>query len=76
MIIFNVSNFFSFLSVQSPSQYEKWYMKGALDVVLRHCSTLLDGSPLTEKEKQVFEGVAVDFGRRGLRGINLCMVPL
>ena len=43
-------------------------MKGALDVILRHCTSLLDGSPLTEKEKQVFEGVAMDFGRKGLRG--------
>ena len=43
-------------------------MKGALDVVLRHCSSLLDGSPLTEKEKKVFEGISIDFGRRGLRG--------
>ena len=54
--------------LQSPSQHEEWYMKGALDVVLRHCTALLDGSPLTEKERVVFEGVAVDFGRRGLRG--------
>lgn len=48
-------------------------MKGALDVVLRHCSTLLDSSPLTEKEKKEFEGVAIDFGRRGLRGIVLIL---
>ena len=44
-------------------------MKGALDVVLRHCATLLDGSLFTEKERQVFEGVAKDFGHRGLRGM-------
>ena len=43
-------------------------MKGALDVVLRHCSTLPDGSLLTDKEKQMFEGVAADFGHKGLRG--------
>ena len=55
-------------------------MKGALDVVLRHCSSLLDGSPLTEKEKKVFEGISIDFGRRGLRGrillSILCMVVI
>ena len=43
-------------------------MKGALDVVLRHCSTLLDGSPLTDKERAEFETIAMEFGRKGLRG--------
>ena len=55
-------------SPQSPSKQEEWYMKGALDVVLRHCTTLLDGSPLTDNERQAFQTVAVEFGLKGLRG--------
>ena len=46
-------------------------MKGALDVVLRHCTTLPDGSLLTDKERKIFEGVAMDFGHKGLRGMSL-----
>ena len=57
--------------MQSPSKHEEWYMKGALDVVLRHCTTLPDGSLLTDKERQIFEGVAMDFGHKGLRGMSL-----
>ncbi len=43
-------------------------MKGALDVVLRHCHTLPNGSVLTAADKKHFEGVGEELGLKGLRG--------
>ena len=47
-----------------------WYMKGAIEAVLRHSSTLLpNNAPLSLKERAHFEGVAAEIGKLGLRGI-------
>ena len=43
-------------------------MKGALDVVLRHCNTLPDGSPLTLKDKDSYTAKCEELGHQGLRG--------
>ena len=43
-------------------------MKGALDVVLKLCASLPDGSPLTSIDQGHYENAARDFGLRGLRG--------
>lgn len=44
-------------------------MKGALDVVLRHCTTLADGSLLTLRERDSFIAKSRELGEQGLRGI-------
>ena len=45
-------------------------MKGALDVVLRHCSMASpSGELLTPALHQHFTTVASDYGRQGLRGL-------
>jgi len=62
------------LSLQSPGSPEMWYMKGALEVVLRHCSTLPGGSTLTDAQRTHFEHKASELGRKGLRGRNLPQV--
>ena len=47
----------------------KWYMKGAIEVVLRQSSCMFpNNAPLTLKEKAHFEGVAAELGKLGLRG--------
>ncbi len=47
----------------------KWYMKGAVEVVMRHSSSMFpNNAPLTLKEKAHFEGVAAELGKLGLRG--------
>ncbi len=43
-------------------------MKGALDVVLRHCTTLPDCSPLTLRERDSFVAKSQELGQQGLRG--------
>ena len=43
-------------------------MKGALDVVLRHCSTLPSGCVLRDVDRDHFQKIASDFGYKGLRG--------
>lgn len=53
---------------QPPSPDVVWHVKGALDVVLRQCLTLPDGSPLTSVDRQHFESAAHELGLRGLRG--------
>ena len=53
---------------QFPSKDEEWYMKGALDVVLRHCTTVAGGEPLTPALHEHFTTVASEFGHQGLRG--------
>ena len=46
-----------------------WYMKGAIEVVLRHSVAMApNGDPLTLKDKAHFEGVAAEIGKLGLRG--------
>ena len=44
-------------------------MKGAIDVVLRHCTSIPDGSALTDKEKQLYFAKVKEFGYKGLRGM-------
>ena len=58
------------LPPQSPSGQELWYMKGALEVVLRHCSVLPGGATLTDTQRDHFESVASEMGRKGLRGTD------
>ena len=53
---------------QPPGGEEVWFMKGALDVILRHCSTLPDGSPLTLADKDSFVAKSEELGTKGLRG--------
>ncbi len=43
-------------------------MKGALDVILRHCTTLPGGSPLTLADKDSFVARSEELGNKGLRG--------
>ena len=45
-----------------------WYVKGALNVVLKQCSTLPDGSPLTSVDQEHYENAAHELGLKGLRG--------
>lgn len=48
-----------------------WYMKGAIEVVLRHASTMFpNNAPFTLKERAHFEGVASEIGKLGLRGLS------
>ena len=54
--------------LQVPSGQEVWYVKGAIDVVLRQCSVLPDGSPLTPVDKERYQDTAHDLGLKGLRG--------
>ena len=51
-------------------------MKGALDVVLRHCSSLASGTELVEEHWSVFRAKASEFGHRGLRGGHCCCTVL
>ena len=44
-------------------------MKGALDVVLRHCHTLPNGCVLTVADKEHFESIGRELGHKGLRGV-------
>lgn len=47
-----------------------WFMKGALSVVLRHCTVIgQNHAPFTTKEKAHFEGVSAEMGHQGLRVI-------
>ena len=47
-----------------------WFMKGALEVVLRHCTTVYPSNlPLSLKERAHFEGVSAEIGKQGLRGM-------
>ena len=47
-------------------------MKGAMEVVSRHCSTLHHNhTPFSVKERAHFEGVASEMGHQGLRGTYL-----
>lgn len=49
-----------------------WFMKGALEVVLRHCTTVYPSNmPLSLKERAHFEGVSAEIGKQGLRVIAL-----
>ena len=43
-------------------------MKGAVEVVLRQCLYLPDGSSLTSVDKEHFEAATKDLSHRGLRG--------
>ena len=43
-------------------------MKGALDVVLRHCTTIDGGELLTPALCDHYTSVARDYGHQGLRG--------
>lgn len=43
-------------------------MKGALSVVLKQCSSLPDGSPLTCIDKEHYESAAQELALQGLRG--------
>ena len=46
-------------------------MKGALEEVLKHCSTLYpSSSQLTDRDRDHFEAVAANMGRHGLRGMH------
>lgn len=45
-----------------------WYVKGALEVVLKQCVSLPDGSPLTSIDRDHFEECGRELGQRGLRG--------
>ena len=44
-------------------------MKGALDVVLRHCATVSGGELLTPSLHQLYLSAASEYGRQGLRGL-------
>lgn len=50
-------------------------MKGALSVVLHHCSmSCTNQTPLTTKEKARFEGMSAEMGHQGLRGtLYMCI---
>ena len=61
---------YALLPPQSPSGQELWYMKGALEVVLRHSSALPGGATLTDTQRDHFESVASEMGRKGLRGTD------
>ena len=61
---------YTLLPPQSPSGQELWYMKGALEVVLRHSSALPGGATLTDTQRDHFESVASEMGRKGLRGTD------
>ena len=54
-------------------------MKGALEMVLKHCSSLYSStsssSPLTDKDCGHFMSVATEMGRHGLRGQPLLFLP-
>lgn len=58
-------------TLQTPSAKEMWFVKGALDVILKQCTTLPDGSPLTSVDVEHFNSVAHDLGLKGLRGQRL-----
>ena len=45
-------------------------MKGALDVVLRHCTTLPNGTILTDADRELYESKGRELGHRGLRGMS------
>ena len=62
--------------VQSPSKEQVWHMKGALEVVLRHCTSRLDGGVLTAAEKAHYSTIASQFGHRGLRGMSYAVLPV
>ena len=62
--------------VQSPSKEQVWHMKGALEVVLRHCTSRLDGGVLTAAEKAHYSAIASQFGHRGLRGMSYAVLPV
>ena len=50
----------------------EWFMKGALEMVFKHCSLLYSTSTLrllTDRDRGHFESVAAEMGRHGLRGI-------
>ncbi len=57
--------------LQPPAAKESWHVKGALDVVLKQCATLPDGSPLTSVDKEHYHSAAHDLGLKGLRGQRL-----
>ena len=51
-----------------------WFMKGALSVVLRHCTVIGQNcAPFTTKEKAHFEGVSAEMGHQGLRGLTIVL---
>lgn len=62
---------------QAPPTEEVWHVKGAMNVVLKQCVSLPDGSTLTSIDKQHLEAAAHELGTRGLRvvamatGLNL-----
>lgn len=56
------------LTLQALPAEGVWHVKGAMDVVLRQCSSLPDGSPLTSIDKEHFTNAAHELGMRGLRG--------
>ena len=50
-------------------------MKGALSVVLRHCTVIgQNHAPFTTKEKAHFEGVSAEMGHQGLRGPTIILI--
>lgn len=55
-------------TLQAPPTEEVWHVKGAMDVVLRQCVSLPDGSPLTSIDKEHYMNAAHELGMRGLRG--------
>ena len=55
-------------------QDQAWFIKGALDVVLRHCSTTANGDKLTSTLQDDYTNVASQFGHQGLRGERLIYV--
>ncbi|CAI8016880.1 Calcium-transporting ATPase type 2C member 1 [Geodia barretti] len=56
---------------EPPSKNEDWYMKGALDVVLRHCTTISGGGLLTPSLHEHYMSVASEYGHQGLRVVAM-----
>ncbi|KAL5467342.1 hypothetical protein EMCRGX_G031555 [Ephydatia muelleri] len=54
-----------------PVQSEVWYMKGAIDVVLKYCTTESSGHRMTKELVQQYEGKAMEYGRRGMRVVAM-----
>eukprot|EP00731_Ephydatia_muelleri_P026313 Em0018g413a len=57
--------------LQPPVQSEVWYMKGAIDVVLKYCTTESSGHRMTKELVQQYEGKAMEYGRRGMRVVAM-----
>ena len=46
-------------------------MKGAIDVVLKYCTTESSGHRMTKELVQQYEGKAMEYGRRGMRVVAM-----